>query len=333
MATLNAPEHIWFNGKTIPWYDAKVHVLSHAIHYGSSVFEGIRCYETSKGPAFIRLREHIERLFMSAKVYRMNIPYTVDQLIEACHEVVQKNDLRNAYLRPVAFYGYGSIGIRSKDNPVEVSIAAFPWDSYLGEESLNGGVDTCISSWNRVAPNTIPAGAKAGGNYLSSQLIVEEATRHGYLEGIALDTNGYISEGSGENIFVVKNNKIFTPPFAASILPGLTRDTVITLARKFGYEVIEQNMTRESLYFADEVFMTGTAAEVVPIKSVDAIEVGTGARGPITEQLQSAYFGLFKGTTPDEWGWLEELGSHTVTTLEIDSADKLSPDKSKESYA
>ncbi|WP_417445758.1 branched-chain amino acid transaminase [Kangiella sp.] len=307
MATLNPPQYIWFNGKTIPWQDATVHVLTHALHYGSSVFEGIRCYETSKGPAFFRLHEHIERLFLSAKIYRMSIPYSVDDLLKACHEVVSHNNLRNAYLRPIAFCGYGSIGVNPSKNPVEVSVAAFPWDSYLGNDSIEKGVDVCISSWNRVAPNTIPAAAKAGGNYLSSQLIVEEATRKGYVEGIALDVNGYISEGSGENIFVVKNNTLYTPPFTASILPGITRDTVITLARQMGYQVVEQNMTREALYLADEAFMTGTAAEIVPIKSVDDLLVGSGSRGPITEQLQAAFFGLFKGTTPDEHGWLQAV--------------------------
>ena len=304
MATLNPPKYIWFNGKTIPWQDAQVHVLSHAIHYGSSVFEGIRCYETSKGPAFFRLREHVERLYLSAKIYRMRIPYSFDELMTACHEVVSSNNLRNAYLRPVAFFGYGSIGVNPSQNPVEVSIASFPWDSYLGNDSIESGVDVCISSWNRVAPNTIPAAAKAGGNYLSSQLIVEEATRKGYVEGIALDVNGYISEGSGENVFVVKNNTLYTPPFTASILPGITRDTVMQLARQMGYQVVEQNMTREALYLADEAFMTGTAAEVVPIKSVDDLAVGSGARGQVTEKLQQAFFGLFKGTTPDDHGWL-----------------------------
>lgn len=307
MATNNPPKYIWHNGKTIPWHDATVHVLTHALHYGSSVFEGIRCYQTSKGPAFFRLNDHIQRLFLSAKIYRMNIPYSVDELLKACHQVVSHNQLSNAYLRPLAFYGYGSIGVNPSNNPVEVSVAAFPWDSYLGKESIEQGVDVCISSWNRVAPNTIPTAAKAGGNYLSSQLIVEEATRKGYVEGIALDINGYLSEGSGENIFVVKDNTLYTPPITASILPGITRDTVITLARQLGYSVVEQNMTREALYLADEAFMTGTAAEIVPIRSVDDLPVSSGSRGLVTEQLQNAFFGLFKGTTPDEHGWLQAV--------------------------
>ncbi|WP_223670654.1 branched-chain amino acid transaminase [Kangiella shandongensis] len=314
MAKINPPEYIWFNGKTVPWQQAQVHVLSHAIHYGSSVFEGIRCYDTDKGPAFFRLREHIERLYLSAKIYRMSIPYSFDELLEACHQVISSNTLRDAYLRPVAFFGYGSIGVSPSNNPVDVSIAAFPWDSYLGNDSIEQGVDVCISSWNRVAPNTIPAAAKAGGNYLSSQLIVGEATRKGYVEGIALDVNGYISEGSGENIFVVRNKTLYTPPFTASILPGITRDTVMTLARQMGYEVIEQNMTREALYLADEAFMTGTAAEIVPIKSVDDLAVGSGTRGPITAKLQQAFFGLFNGTTEDEYGWLETVNAIEETS-------------------
>ena len=309
MATFNPPENIWFNGELMPWQNAQVHVLTHALHYGSSVFEGIRCYQTHNGPSFFRLREHIERLYLSAKIYRMQIPYSFNELVSACHEVVKSNQLENAYLRPVAFFGYGSIGVNPKHNPVEVSVAAFPWDSYLGNDSIEQGVDVCISSWNRVAPNTIPAAAKAGGNYLSSQLIVEEATRKGYVEGIALDVNGYISEGSGENVFVVKNNTLYTPPFTASILPGITRDTIIQLARGLGYDVQEQNMTREALYLADEAFMTGTAAEVVPIKSVDDMPVGSGSRGPITQQLQEAFFGLFNGTTQDEQGWLEPVNA------------------------
>ncbi len=304
MATIEQPEYIWHNGAIIPWMDAKVHVLSHAIHYGSSVFEGIRCYKTHQGPAFFRLDEHIERLYQSAKIYRMRIPFTFEELVKACHQVITENNLRNAYLRPIAFFGYGGIGVQPKSNPVFVSIAAFPWGAYLGEDSFNNGVDTAISSWNRVASNTIPTAAKAGGNYLSSQLVIEEATRHGYHEGIALDTNGYISEGSGENIFVVRNGVIYTPPFTASILPGITRDTVMTLARERQLTVVEQNMTREALYLADEAFMTGTAAELVPIRSIDGLSIDNGKRGPITQQLQEDFFGLFNGKTKDQWGWL-----------------------------
>ncbi len=307
MATITHPEFIWHNGNLIPWMDAKVHVLSHAIHYGSSVFEGIRCYNTNNGPAFFRLAEHIERLYQSAKIYRMPIPFSNEEITSACHQVIQNNDLKDAYLRPVAFFGYGGIGVQPSNNPVDVTVAAFPWGAYLGNDSIEQGVDTGISSWNRVASNTIPTAAKAGGNYLSSQLVIEEATRHGYHEGIALDRNGYISEGSGENIFVIRNNTLYTPPFTASILPGITRDTVITLARKRGFGVIEQNMTREALYLADEVFMTGTAAEVVPIRSVDGHKIGKGSRGPITEIIQKDFFGLFNGSTADEWAWLTPI--------------------------
>lgn len=307
MAKISQPELIWHNGELIPWMDAKVHVLSHAIHYGSSVFEGIRSYNTPNGAALFRLDEHIERLFQSAKIYRMKIPFTQQEIIDACHSIVSANKLKDAYLRPVAFFGYGAIGVNPKENPVVVSVAAFQWGAYLGEDSINQGVDTAVSSWNRVAPNTIPTAAKAGGNYLSSQLVIEEAARHGYHEGIALDTNGFISEGSGENIFIVRNNILYTPPFTASILPGITRDTVITLAKKNGLQVIEQNMTREAFYLADEAFMTGTAAEVVPIRSVDGIAVGNGKRGSVTELIQQQFFGLFNGATQDEWQWLTPL--------------------------
>ncbi|MCO7227173.1 branched-chain amino acid transaminase [Pleionea sp. CnH1-48] len=304
---IKQPEFIWFNGKLIHWNDAKVHVLSHAIHYGSSVFEGIRCYETEDGLAIFRLQDHVKRLYDSAKIYRMEIPFSEEAMNRACRDVITENRLGAAYLRPIAFRGYSSIGVLPADNPVEVSVAAFEWGAYLGEESLAQGVDVGVSSWNRVAPNTIPTAAKAGGNYLSSQLVAEEAKRHGYAEGIALDTQGYISEGSGENIFIVRNGKLYTPPATAAILPGITRDTIMTLARELGYETIEANLAREALYLADEVFMTGTAAEIVPVRSVDSQIIGAGCRGPITEQLQKTFFGLFNGTTEDKWGWLDHI--------------------------
>ncbi|NVJ49599.1 MAG: branched-chain amino acid transaminase [Gammaproteobacteria bacterium] len=304
---IKQPDYIWFNGKLVHWFDAKVHVLSHAIHYGSSVFEGIRCYETEDGLALFRLQDHIRRLYDSAKIYRMELPFAASTLEQACRDVVIENRLSASYLRPVAFRGYNSIGVSPVDNPVEVAVAAFEWGAYLGEESLAQGVDVAVSSWNRMAPNTLPTAAKAGGNYLSSQLVVEEARRHGYAEGIALDTNGYISEGSGENIFVVRNGVLYTPPATAAILPGLTRDTIMVLAAELGYRVVEGNIAREALYLADEVFMTGTAAEVVPIRSVDGQIVGAGCRGPITEQLQKLFFGLFNGSTPDRWGWLDRI--------------------------
>lgn len=296
---------IWFNGKLVPWEQAQVHVLSHAIHYGSSVFEGIRVYETPDGPCVFRLQEHIERLFGSAKIYRMMMPYSPEQIMVGCCEVVEKNQLTSAYIRPVALIGDVGLGLSPpQDTPVNVAIAAFEWGAYLGEEGLTQGIDACISSWNRLAPNTMPTGAKAGGNYLCSQLISLEAKRHGYHEGIGLDVNGYVSEGAGENIFVVKDGKVITPQTAASILPGLTRDAATKLLAVRGIEVIEAPVAREALYLADEVFMTGTAAEIVPVRSVDRIDVGNGKRGPITEQLQQDFFGLFNGYTEDHWGWL-----------------------------
>jgi branched-chain amino acid aminotransferase len=298
-------KYIWFNGELVPWENATVHVMTHALHYGSSVFEGIRAYSTPRGPAVFRLAPHTRRLFDSAKIYRMELPYDKDQINEACKAVVRENGLKSAYLRPLVWRGYGEIGVMPLKNPVEVMVAAIQWGTYLGADALENGVDVAVSSWNRVAPNTLPAMAKAGGNYLSSQLIVMEAQRHGYVEGIALDINGNLSEGSGENLFVIRDNVIFTPPLTAALLPGITRDSIITLAREFGYEVREQNLPREALYLADELFFTGTAAEVSPIRSVDGITIGAGKRGPITEAIQKTFFGLFNGETEDRWGWLE----------------------------
>jgi branched-chain amino acid aminotransferase len=302
-----ATPYIWFNGKLVPWEKATVHVLSHALHYGSSVFEGIRAYETPRGVAIFRLRDHTKRLFDSAKVYRIQIPFSQEQLNDAAREVIAANSLaRGAYIRPVAFRGYGEIGVAPKiDPPVDVAIAAWEWGKYLGDESAAAGVDVCVSSWQRVAPNTLPAMAKAGGNYLSSQLISQEAKRLGFAEGIGLAPDGTVSEGAGENIFLVKDGVLLTPNLAHSVLGGLTRDTVMTLARQQGFEVRETSIPREMLYLADEVFFTGTAAEVTPIRSVDRITVGAGHRGPITEKLQRAFFGLFSGATHDQWGWLD----------------------------
>ncbi|MDV2856574.1 MULTISPECIES: branched-chain amino acid transaminase [Oceanimonas] len=302
MSTAN---YIWFNGKMVPWDQAQVHVMTHALHYGSSVFEGIRAYNTPKGPAIFRLEEHVQRLFDSAKIYRMKVPYTKAELIDACRAAVADNDLDSAYLRPLVFIGNVGMGLNApKDVPCDVIIAAIPWGAYLGEEGLENGVDVCVTSWNRLAPNTMPTGAKAGGNYLSSQLISGEAKRHGYSEGISLDVHGHLSEGAGENLFLIKNGVLYTPPVTACILPGITRDTLMTLAREAGYEVREEAIAREALYLADEMFMTGTAAEVTPVRSVDGITLGEGKRGPITKELQQAFFGLFDGTTQDKWGWL-----------------------------
>ena len=297
-------ELIWFNGKMMPQAQATTHVLSHAIHYGSSVFEGMRAYETPRGPAIFRLNDHTKRLFDSAKIYRMQIPYTPEQINQACKDAVRENKLNNAYLRPFAFLGNVGLGVNPKSHKADVAVAAMEWGTYLGDGALEAGVDACVSSWNRLAANTMPTAAKAGGNYLSSQLISGEAKRNGYVEGIALDVNGYLSEGAGENLFIVKNGVLFTPPSTAAILPGLTRDTMIYLAKKAGFEVREEAISREALYLADEFFMTGTAAEVTPVRSVDQIEIGNGQRGDITTQLQAAYFDLVKGQSEDENGWL-----------------------------
>ena len=297
-------ETIWHNGRLIPWKDAKIHVLSHVVSYGSSVFEGIRCYETATGPAVFRLREHMRRMIDSAKIYRMKIPYSLDELCDGVLDVVRDNGLKSCYIRPISLRGYGVIGVHPGTNPVETYIACWEWGKYLGEEALAHGVDVCISSWNRMAPNTLPALAKAGGNYLNSQLIRMEADINGYAEGIALDTNGYISEGSGENIFVIRDGKIHTPPLAISVLPGITRDTVVQLARDAGLELVETIIPRELLYIADEIFFTGTAAEITPIRSVDRIQIGAGHRGPVTERLQKEFFAIVNGKVPDRHGWL-----------------------------
>lgn len=296
---------IWFNGEFVPWEKATVHVMTHAMHYGSSVFEGIRSYNTPKGPAIFRLAPHVSRLFDSAKIYSMTLPYAKEQIAAACKAIVLENGLKNAYLRPLVWRGYGELGVMPLKAPVEVMIAAVEWGAYLGADALEQGVDVGVSSWTRLAPNTIPTMAKAGGNYLSSQLIVMEAVRHGYAEGIALDSSGNLSEGSGENLFVVRNGVIHTPPLTSALLPGITRDAVITLARHHGFEVVEQSIPREALYLAEELFFTGTAAEITPIRSVDSIIVGAGKRGPITTAIQQSFFGLFSGETEDRWGWLE----------------------------
>ncbi len=304
-----ATQYIWFNGKLVPWEKATVHVLSHALHYGSSVFEGVRAYQTHQGVAIFRLRDHSRRLFDSAKIYRMSMPFTVGQIDAACHAVIAANGLaKGAYIRPVAFRGYGEIGVTPKNEPpTEVAVAAWEWGKYLGHESEEQGVDACISSWHRVAPNTLPALAKAGGNYLSSQLIGAEARRLGFHEGIGLAPDGTLSEGSGENLFVVKDGVLLTPALAHSVLGGITRDSVMRLARERGIEVRECAIPRELLYIADEAFFTGTAVEITPIRSVDRLMVGAGKRGPITETLQKAFFGLFSGETPDQWGWLDHI--------------------------
>ncbi len=301
---LKATEKIWHNGKFIAWDEAKIHVLSHVVSYGSSVFEGVRCYETKHGPAIFRAPEHARRLLDSAKIYRMEIPFTVEELTAAMAETVRQNHLPSCYIRPIALRGYGNVGVLPKENPIETYIAVWEWGRYLGEEALAQGVDVCISSWTRIAPNTLPALAKAGANYMNSQLIRMEAAANGYVEGIALDDSGFISEGSGENIFVVRDGKIYTPPLGASVLPGITRDSIIAIARKLSLPVVETPIPREMLYIADEVFFCGTAAEVTPIRSVDRIQTGAGHRGPVTEQIQKRFFDIVSGNAKDEFGWL-----------------------------
>ncbi|RNF85956.1 branched-chain amino acid transaminase [Montanilutibacter psychrotolerans] len=300
------PEWIWHNGQIKRWQDATTHVMSHALHYGSSVFEGIRCYETPNGPAIFRLSDHNKRLYASAKIYDMPMPYGVDVINAACREVIKKNNLTRAYLRPFAYRGLGGFGL-SADTPVEMSVATWFMGPYLGEGVLDAGIDACVSSWQRFAPNTIPAGAKAGGNYLSGQLIAREARRLGFGEGIALASTGLLSEGAGENLFLVFDGALHTTPVSAALLNGITRNTIITLAREAGIEVVERDMPREYLYLCDELFMCGTAAEITPIRSVDGRQVGTGQPGPVTRHVQEMFFGLFDGTTPDRHGWLEML--------------------------
>ncbi len=308
---------IWHNGKLVPWDQAQVHVLTHALHYGSSVFEGLRVYPTPSGSVVFRLSTHTRRMFESAKIHRIAIPYTAEEIDSACRDVVLRNELDNgAYIRPIAFRGYGDIGLApSPEHPVDVAIAAWEWGAYLGSDCLEHGVDVCVSSWQRVAPNTIPALAKAGGNYLSSTLVSLEARERGFAEGIALSSDGTVSEGAGENLFLVRDGELFTPPATASILTGITRDTVIKLANELGLRVRECAIPREMLYIADEIFLTGTAAEITPVRSVDRIEIGDGSRGELTQRLQQAFFGLFSGETEDKWNWLEPVDTGSTGSV------------------
>lgn len=309
---------IWFNGELVPFEKATIHVLSHVVHYGSSVFEGIRFYDTDRGPAIFRLREHMQRLIDSAKIHRMEISYDLDTLCDACVETVAESGLKAGYIRPLVFRGHGPMGVNPLKNPVETIVAVWEWGKYLGPEALEQGVDVQVSSWSRNAPNTTPSLAKAGANYLNASLIKMEAIKNGYSEGIALSVDGLLSEGSGENLFLVKSGKLYTPPTGLSVLPGITRDTIITLARERGYTIEEKLIPREALYIADELFFTGTAAEVTPIRSVDQITVGAGRRGPITEELQAAYLDAVEGRAErDEWltfvGKTEDVAAEEVT--------------------
>ena len=293
----------WFNGKFVDWKDATIHVMSHVVSYGSSVFEGLRCYDTPDGPAIFRLQDHTHRLFNSAKIYRMEIPFSEDEINEACKELIKINNLKSAYLRPVVFRGYNTLGVDPTPCPIDVAIGALNWGAYLGEEAITIGVDVQISTWHRLAPNTMPALSKCGANYMNSQLIKTEALKNGYVEGVALDVNGHLSEGSGENIFVVYDGVLCTPSTGSSVLMGITRDCVFKIAEELEIPVKEMTIPREMLYIADEVFFTGSAAEISPIKSIDRIPIGPGRRGPITEKLQTRLFEYLHGKREDRYGW------------------------------
>lgn len=300
------PPYIWHNGAIKPWAEATVHVMAHGLHYGSSVFEGIRSYATPNGQAIFRLTDHLKRLYASARIYDMAMPYDLPTLARACRDVITANGLEKAYLRPIAYRGLGGFGL-SADTPTDLAIAAWQMGPYLGADVLDAGIDACVSSWQRFAPNTIPAGAKAGGNYLSGQLVAREARRLGFGEGIALASTGLLSEGAGENLFLVMNGELHTPPVSAALLNGITRHSLILLAQDAGLRVVERDLPREYLYLCDELFMCGTAAEVTPIRSVDGRQVGSGKPGPVTRRIQELFFGLFDGRTPDRYGWLDPV--------------------------
>ncbi len=306
---------IWFNGEFVPHDEANIHVLSHVIHYGSSVFEGIRCYETDQGSAIFRLDEHMDRLINSAKIHRMEVPYSLDELNGAVVETVERSGMEECYIRPVTFRGEGPMGVNPLENKVETFIAVWEWGTYLGEEALEEGVDVEVANWNRTAPNTLPAMAKAGGNYLNASLVKMNAVKNGKTEGIMLSTDGYLAEGSGENLFIVRNGTIYTAPVGLSILPGITRDAVITLAEEKGYDVEEKVIPREALYIADELFFTGTAAEITPIRTVDNYTIGNGSRGPVTKELQDAFFDIVKGgNDPHDWLTFVDVGEPAEAT-------------------
>ena len=296
-------EKIWHNGKLVPWDSAQIHVMSHVVNYGSSVFEGVRCYSLPSGPAIFRAPEHMQRLLDSAKVYRIDVDYTREELVSAILQVVKNNGVWPCYIRPIVLRGYGEAGVNPFNSPTEVYICNYPWGKYLGTDAEQG-VDICISSWTRIAPNTLPAMAKSGANYMNSQLIKMEAIVNGYAEGIALDAEGYVSEGSGENVFLVRNGILQTAPLGSSVLPGITRDSVLQIARDLGIQVVEQVIPRELLYIAEEAFFTGTAAEVTPIRSVDKISVGKGVTGPITKAIQREFYAIIRGEKPDRFNWL-----------------------------
>ena len=307
MAWDDTASKIWIDGNMVDWKDAQMHVLSHVVHYGTSVFEGIRAYKNENGVGIFRLKEHVRRLFDSAKVYKIDISYTQEEIAEAIIETVRVNDLNGCYIRPIVFRGYGELGVNPLNCPVNVVIAAWEWGSYLGEEGMANGVDIGVSSWRKPAPDTFPALAKCGANYMNSQLAKLEAIDNGYDEAIMLDYEGHVSEGSGENIFLVEGEKLFTPAMSSSNLKGITRDSIMTVARDLGYEVVEEVISRERLYAADEVFFTGTAAEVTPIRSIDHRTIGIGRRGPISEKLQSTFFDIVEAKVEDKYGWLSYI--------------------------
>lgn len=307
MPPLKPSKVLWHNGEFVPWEDAKVHIGTHVLHYGSSVFEGIRCYKTENGSAVFRLGEHMRRLLDSARIYRMSLPFDQSELNAAALETIRANEMEHCYIRPIVFRGFHSLGVNPLPCPIETWIMVWEWGAYLGEEAVANGVDAKVSTWNRLAANTMPSMAKAGGNYMNAQLIKMEALEEGYAEAIALNPEGTVSEGSGENIFVVRDDIVYTPPAAASILNGITRDSVIRIARDLGFDVRERVIPREMLYIADEIFFTGTAVEITPVRSVDRIPVGTGSRGPITEQLQRHFFDIVQGRSEDVYGWLTQV--------------------------
>ncbi|MFZ1701091.1 MAG: branched-chain amino acid transaminase [Pyrinomonadaceae bacterium] len=319
VSTMKISPKVWKNGEFVNWNDAQIHVMSHVVNYGSSVFEGIRCYETSKGSAVFRLPEHMQRLVNSAKIYRMTPEFSRDQFCDATVELIRQSNLEHCYIRPVIFRGLDpekpSFGVNPLNNPIDSYIATWQWGKYLGEEALESGIDVCVSSWTRITSNSLPAMAKAGANYMNSQLIKMEALLGGFSEGIALDDRGMVSEGSGENIFLVNNGKLITPPLGASVLPGITRDSVVQIARELGIEVIETAVQRAALYLADEVFFTGTAAEITPIRTIDRITIGEGKRGPITQKLQEEFFKIIDATRPAPFGadWLTFVNEEKKT--------------------
>lgn len=295
---------VWINGKLVPWKEANIHIASHVIHYGSSIFEGFRAYNTPKGTAIFRNNAHIKRLYNSCKMYRMEIPFTQEEFEQAVIQTIKANKLKACYIRPVVYRGYGTLGVDPFPNPIDCAILVWEWGQYLGEKALENGVDVKISTWQRMAPNTFPALAKSGANYMNSQLIKMEALLEGYVEGIALNVRGHISEGSGENIFIVINGEIHTPPLSSSILPGITRDAVICIAKDLGITLVEETLPREILYIAEEVFFTGSAAEITPIRSVDKITIGNGRRGPVVKRLQDEFFAYINGESKDKYRWL-----------------------------